>query len=79
MIYYLHAIYDDFSTRVSSPANRIFKGTDVNIVIQNFKKIWQGSTYNGQKVIGIEIEICHKPLCDGIKRRIFFNEESERI
>jgi predicted secreted protein len=79
MVYYLRAIYEDMSTRLGTHANRVFKGKDINRVIQNFKKVWNGTIDKGQKIIGVEVEICQRTYSDGIKKRFFFNERDERI
>jgi hypothetical protein len=78
-MYYLRAIYDDGTTRLGTFANRCFRGSDINKVIQNFKKQWFGVCDRGE-IIGVQVECCLRTLDDPIKtKKIFFNVGSENF
>lgn len=78
-MYYLSAIYDDDKTRLGTHANRIFRGGDINRVIQNFKKMWYNTTDRGNRIIGVEVEYCLRSYAPGDKKRIYFGSGSEKF
>lgn len=57
--YFLCGIYEDNTTRCGTYANRVFKGKDINRVVRNFKNIWNGHVYRGQRIISVEVTKCN--------------------
>ncbi len=79
-MYYLRAIYKDGNTRLGTFGNRTFEGRDINRVIQNFKKnFYSRADWDGNNIVGVEVEYCVRKYADGVKKKVIFGSGSERI